>query len=199
LSNVVSCEAQVDLSLGNDETEVALLHPTGGEVIATSHPTLSVTNVNYQDSNQYFFEVAADSGFVSPAAASPPVAQQAGGKTSWTVDARLSSGVVYYWRAKVNQNDFGAAVTFTVRPETHAFPNPFKPVRGQVATFTDIPDMAGLLIMTVTGGTVRHWTNIVSGEITWDGTNEAGLPVGSGTYLWYVEGGNISGKMVLIR
>ncbi|SYZ73068.1 hypothetical protein TRIP_C21183 [Candidatus Zixiibacteriota bacterium] len=199
LSNIVSCQSQVDLSLGNDETEVALFYPSTGDILNTSHPTLTVTNVNNIDTNRYYFQVAADSSFVSPVAASPPIPQQTGSRTSWKVDGRLTSGVNYYWRAKVNQNNFSPAAVFSIHPETHAFPNPFKPVRGQVATFTDIPDNSDLLIMTVTGGTVRHWTKITSGEVIWDGTNEAGLPVGSGTYLWYIEGSGNSGKLLLIR
>jgi len=53
--------------------------------------------------------------------------------------------------------------------------------------------------MSVSGSTVRQWSNIVSDEFRWDGTNESGDRVASGTYLWFVEGTNMSGKIVLVK
>jgi len=62
-----------------------------------------------------------------------------------------------------------------------------------------MPHNANLLLMTVSGTMVRQWTGITSGTVTWDGTNESGNPVASSTYLWFVEGTNSKGKLVVQR
>jgi hypothetical protein len=53
--------------------------------------------------------------------------------------------------------------------------------------------------MTVSGELVRTWSDIAAGELTWDGTTEAGNHVASGVYLWFIENYKMKGKIVVIR
>ena len=66
-------------------------------------------------------------------------------------------------------------------------------------TFTEIPEGSNLTLMSVSGATVRQWSNLPAADLTWDGTNDSGSKVASGTYLWYLEGSDIGGKLVLIH
>jgi len=53
--------------------------------------------------------------------------------------------------------------------------------------------------MSVSGATIRRFTDIPGGEVVWDGTNAEGNPAAAGVYLWYLEGTDISGRLLLIR
>jgi hypothetical protein len=84
------------------------------------------------------------------------------------------------------------------------YPNPFNPsttIRFQLSKSTKVI----LKIYNILGQQVRSLINEAqsAGEQTviWDGRNEAGLPVNSGTYLFRLQAGNIykTGKMVLVR
>lgn len=198
LSNVPSAKAQVNLILGTDDNQVALFSPSNQSQVNTSHPVLAVKNITGSQ-NSYHIEVAVDSNFIVPAAASPPLPQEAGEKTSWKVDVRLNPNQTYFWRARANDYTYSNVYSFLVQPVVHAYPNPFKPIRDQRVVFTELPESCGLMIVSVSGMAVRRWTNIVGGEQTWDGSNEDGNPVGSGAYLWYIEGTEFSGKIILIR
>ena len=85
------------------------------------------------------------------------------------------------------------------------YPNPFNPetviefiipVRKKVSL--EVYDMLGQKVKSLISGEVRE-----SGlhKVTWDGTNEAGLPVASGMYVYSLKFGNFvkSKRMTLIR
>jgi hypothetical protein len=55
------------------------------------------------------------------------------------------------------------------------------------------------MLTSVSGNMVREWTNIIDDNLTWDGTNDTGTPVASGTYLWFVENTDSRGKIVVVR
>jgi len=198
ISNNASCKAGAGFPLDVDEGQVVAVGPTAGAEVHSSHPKLSINNIGPSDENLYYFEVATDSFFISLAAASPAVPQEEGDMTAWQVDQRLNAGQVYYWRARANDDVYSTTSFFTVLPITHAYPNPFRLAEATEVTFTEIPDGANIYIMSVSGSMVREWTN-VNGDITWDGTNQSGQPVASGTYLWMVENSGARGKVVVIR
>ena len=198
LSNIAAAEARVNLILGTDDNQVALVSPIDQAEINSSHPILAVKNIA-GTGNAYRFEVARDSNFIVPAATSPLVTQEDGESTSWKVNVRLDPNQTYFWRARANDYAYSNIYAFTVQPLVHAYPNPFKPIRDHRVTFAELPESCSLYIVSVSGMAVRRWQNIIGGEQTWDGSNEDGNPVGSGAYLWYVEGTDYSGKIILIR
>jgi len=196
MSNVFSATTSLTL---DTEADVTILSPADGEVVPHSLPVLTVQNIDTQATNVYLFEVATDSSFVSLVDASVTVPQQEGTTTAWKVTEQLNSGITYYWRVLANSIDYSDIYSFTVQPQTHVFPNPFRLADASEATFTDVPSGAELYLMTVSGREIRTWNNTTGSDITWDGTNEAGSPVGSDTYLWFVNGTDIGGKLILIR
>ncbi|MCX6830422.1 MAG: hypothetical protein NT002_14240 [candidate division Zixibacteria bacterium] len=198
LSNVASAKAQVDMSLGID-SQVVAVSPADGAVLNVSYPLLVVRNIDTATGNVYHFEVATDTEFVTPAASSPPVSQASGNTTSWKVDIKLSTGITYYWRARANDYNYCEPLSIEIAPLAHVYPNPFKPYRGESATFTGLPPNSNLIIMSVSGATIRRFTDIPGGEVVWDGTNAEGNPAAAGVYLWYLEGTDISGRLLLIR
>ncbi len=84
------------------------------------------------------------------------------------------------------------------------YPNPFNPV----TTITYNLDRTGIVVVTiydVLGKEVRTLVNTqqVSGShtVVWDGRNNAGIPVASGTYISLLQSENrvVSGKLTLVR
>ncbi|MEP0828063.1 MAG: hypothetical protein HRF51_06030 [bacterium] len=200
LSNVPSARAQDSISLGEDDFQAVLVSPVSHAVVNTTKPTLMVRNLEIPGDVNFFFEVATDSFFLSTAVLSPAVPQDAAkASTAWKIDSSLAANTTYFWRAKANDYSYSDVASFTIEPAVHAYPNPFKPSRGQVATFTEIPESSSLMIMSVSGAIIRQFTNIIGGEVTWDGKNSDGNPVASGSYLWQIEGTDMRGKILLIR
>ena len=199
LSNVASAVAQTDFILDYEDEQVAIASPAPGSELHSSHPILAVNNINSGVGNQYYFEVAADSFFMNLVAVSPPVPQGEGPTTSWKVENKLSGGERYYWRARANDYAFSPLAYFGLNPSPHAYPNPFNPNRGDGVTFTDIPKGSDVVIVSVSGSPVREWSNVLGEELIWDGSNNAGDKVVSGTYLWYISGSDAKGKLVIVR
>lgn len=199
LSNVEACVAGFDIVLDIDGEDVEPVGPSPNAVLHSSHPMLAVTNITTTTDNVYYFEVAADSFFMNLTAISPPIAQMGGDITSWKVDGALQSDETYYWRAKANSNSYCATSAFMVQPSPHAYPNPFKLSETDEVRFAEVPDGANVVLMSVSGSTVRQWSNVGEDDLSWDGTNESGDMVASGTYLWFVEGTDLSGKIVLMK
>ncbi len=84
------------------------------------------------------------------------------------------------------------------------YPNPFNPV----TTITYNLDRTGIVVLTiydVLGREVRTLVNTqqTSGShtVVWDGRNNAGIPVASGTYISLLQSENrvVSGKLTLVR
>lgn len=199
LSNVESCAAGTGFSLDVDEGQVEPLAPVANAVLHSSRPTLSVKNIGPHSGNVYYFEVAADSHFINVVAASPSIPQSGGDITSWKIDTSLTSKRTYYWRTKANDDEYSAISSFSMNPTAHAYPNPFNMASVSEVTFTEIPAGSNLIVMTVSGATIRQWADITDYELAWDGTNESGSTVASGTYLWFIENSDIKGKIVIIR
>ena len=199
LSNIAQAEARLNFITGDDDVLVTLTAPRNDSSVNTSHPSLIVLNTNGQAGNMYFFEVAADSSFVNLAAASDAVPQESGTTTAWIVGTKLTTGQRYYWRVRLNDNPYSNVLSFLVDPETHAYPNPYLMSAGVPVTFTEIPSGANLVLMTVSGDVVRRWQNLNGEDIQWDGNNDSGNRVASGTYLWYIEDSDAKGKLVVVR
>ena len=176
----------------------APLGPFDNEEVHSTRPTLVVRNIDDDLSNDYQFELSEDEGFGS-LVATQTVAQEDGSTTSWTVPTELEAGQTYFWRTRANSFDFGPALSFSVVPQTYAYPNPYYVQLDGDVTFTQLPFGANLTLMTPSGEIVRRWTNVADDMLTWDGRNESGNLVSSGTYLWFVEDTDANGKLVVIR
>jgi hypothetical protein len=177
----------------------ALAGPANQAVLNSVKPWLTVFNISDSATNMYFFEVAYDPDFFNIALLSGPIAQQEGDITAWRITENLNAGSKYFWRARANSSDFLGPRSFSVRPLPHPYPNPFDLSYSNEVTFTAVPEGANLMIMTISGSTVKYLKNIRGGEITWDGRNESNNLIASGTYLWYIEGTDLNGKLVVIR
>jgi len=197
ISNVATAVSGYSISLETDE--VSLVEPASGSVQRTRRPTLVVANFDTSSSNYYDFELAEDSSFFDLVASSPAVTQQEGATTSWQVEEPLESGQLYFWQVTANDEYFSSIYNFMVEPAVYAYPNPFRMSEATQVTFTEIPAGSNLRLLTVSGGEVRRWSNNTGDDIVWDGTNKSGHPVGSDTYLWFVEGTDMQGKLVVIR
>ena len=192
ISNIVSCEAYVDLGTGDDDTTTtdqtisSLLIPESGTTVSTNQPSLSAQNIVASGTNQYYFEVATDASFITIVALSPPIMESNSNFTHWEVDQPLEAGQTYYWRVKVNNYPYTASSNFTIEAQIIAYPNPVNFGNGESITFTLPDEPVDLLIQTITGETVILKKNI-SGLWEWNGKNESGNPVAVGQkYLWYV-------------
>jgi len=81
------------------------------------------------------------------------------------------------------------------------YPNPFVRGRGGAVTFHGLPLGTDLRIYAVDGSPVRLLTSSPGGAaLTWDGTNEAGVPVASGVYYYTSAGEDpqLSGKVAVV-
>ena len=205
---VVSIDSSGNLSRGADQTFTTLSLGTGegGSLLSASphvyrvlHPALRVANLDNNPDNLYVFDVARDSLFTDMVVTSPATRQQPGASTGWTVSEDLDIGVTYYWKVVLNSLVTGGPFEFSIEPETFAYPNPFRLSEVSQIVFAGVPENSNLVILTVSGELVRRWADQTGGEVTWDGTNETGNPVASGTYLWYIENSPIRGKIMVIR
>jgi len=86
---------------------------------------------------------------------------------------------------------------------TRVYPNPFRPsVNSQGITFDGLTASARIKIFNIAGELVRQLTDTAgTGVVRWDGSNESGSMLASGTYIAYVEGaaGTKKIKFALIR
>ncbi|MEW5925814.1 MAG: hypothetical protein AB1746_17675, partial [Candidatus Zixiibacteriota bacterium] len=194
LSNIVSEVAQVDISLGAEDT-IQVVAPGNNTVVNSMKPNLVIQNVDETPSNVYYFELATDAA-MSNIVGADIATQETGENTTFEVAEELSEGTTYYWRARMGTDYISVVSSFTVMPRSHVYPNPFEMSQADFATFKELPLNSNLIIMTVSGATVRKWSDI-SGDITWDGSNDSGGKVASGVYLWYIEGTDIKGKLVV--
>jgi chitodextrinase len=197
LSNVPQCEAKVVIIASNGNLAQPS-SPAPLAVLPTAQPVLVVENADLSPENEYRFELATDSNFFGLVAGGV-VSQQDGGFTSWKVDVSLQAEQKYFWRVATNLDGYSEASTFFVQPFAHAFPNPVRFGQVDAATFTDLPTGGELLLMSVSGSVVRRWANLDGLDVVWDGTNESGNKVSSGTYLWYLPGEEARGKLVVIN
>jgi len=145
-----------------------------------------------------------------------PVPEVAGTPQSFETD-RISSTRTWYFAIKavdeannwsVMSNVDSAVAHINLRLEfeedvdqlsTYTYPNPFQPSETAGVTFANIPDNSNLLVLSISGSVVRRWTGITGGTVIWNGTNQSGNPVASAIYLWFIEGTNIKGKLVVKR
>ena len=199
LSNIASATSRVAIVTGTDDDKVTPLSPNTDFPLNTSHPTLVVANIDTQSDNLYYFEVATDSSFASLAAVSPAIPEESGNTTAWKVQPRLAGNRLYFWRARADDNPYSDLSSFTLEPRPHAYPNPFMSSSMDEVIFAEIPSGSDLVLMQVSGSVVRRWDNNNGEDIHWDGTNESGSPVASGTYLWFVKNTDQKGKLIVLR
>ncbi len=213
ISNVVNCEASVDITTGGGdggggEAETftsTLLVPSSGATVMTSQPTLAAQNITAIGTNNYYFEVATDANFNTMETTSPAVLQSNSNFTEWQVDTELLTDQTYYWRVRVNNNPYSAvsnfsyaALSLTASTELIAYPNPVSFTNGEQVTFSPLPNSSvELTIQTISGETVFHKVGVLD-SWKWNGYNHAGFKVATGTYLWYlqVDSDTYSGKIV---
>ncbi len=198
ISNIVNAQSKIDIGSGGEGTVADAAYPPPNTVVKTSRPELAASNITDLSAAAYYFEVATDSQFTT-LVADGSANEDPDGVTEWKVDEPLQGGNVYFWRVKADDFDYSATSTFMVNPSSHPYPNPAKLAQNPMITFTDLPEGANLILLTMTGEQIRYWTDITGGEIQWDGTNASGNQVASGTYLWYVTESDIKGKLVVIR
>lgn len=197
LSNVVSCEAKFIFILANGDLAQPSSPPPLA-VLPTAQPVLTVENADLSLDNVYRFELATDSNFFGLVAGGV-VNQQDGATTSWKVDEPLEPDQQYFWRVATNADGYSDISNFFVAPFSHAYPNPVRFAEVDAATFTDLPIGSDLLLTTVSGSIVKQWSNLDGHDLTWNGTNESGNRVSSGTYLWYLPDTGAKGKLVVIN
>lgn len=198
ISNVASAEAYFDFALGNDALAQPSFPPLAA-VLPTSQPVLTVENASTTGSNEYRFELAADSNFFGSVASGLVYQDETSATSSWKVPVKLQAEQTYYWRVATNNDGYSETSSFSVSPFTHAFPNPVHLSADEGATFTDLPSGSDLTLVSVSGSVVKRWAEIDGSDIVWDGTNDSGNKVASGTYMWYVSDGGGSGKLLVIR
>jgi hypothetical protein len=159
---------------------------------------LTVENADAAPDNVYRFELATDSNFFGLVAGGV-VNQEMGTTTSWKVDTPLKADRDYFWRVATNNDGYSEIYSFSVEPYTHAYPNPVRMAETDGATFTDLPTGSSLLLTSVSGSVVRQWSDLDGADVVWDGTNESGNRVASGTYLWYLPDTGAQGKLIVIN
>jgi hypothetical protein len=199
ISNIAFSEAGAGIISDKGDGEAGLSAPAPGATVLSSRPNLVVVNIDEQSDNVYYFEVATDSLFTQKITISPTVNQQPGGMTSWKVSSPLETGVTYFWRARANNDPYNLFSAFQVEPSAYAYPNPFMPESMANVVFTEVPAGSSLILVTVSGEIIRRWANTDGADIIWDGTSESGEEVASDVYLWYLEGTNARGKIIVIR
>jgi phosphodiesterase/alkaline phosphatase D-like protein len=198
ISNVAQGQARLIIGTGTNDQIADLVSPPPNAVVPTAHPTLSVRAIGLTTADSYVFEVATDSSFFGMVA-SAVVPAGTDSIITWRIPIGLDPNEHYYWRTHVDAYAYSPVGTFSVVPKAHPYPNPYRPSSNPTATFTDLPAGSELILLTISGEPIRHWTGLTGTDVTWDGTNESGRPVASGTYLWYVGDAQMSGKLVVIR
>jgi len=101
----------------------------------------------------------------------------------------------------LSENRMGIPRHFTIQQN---YPNPFNPItniqyalpkdaRVDISVFNTL----GQRVKTL----VAEWQSAGYHSVLWNGTNEAGQPVSSGTYFYYIKAGNYSGvkRMLLLK
>ncbi|MEW6052142.1 MAG: fibronectin type III domain-containing protein [Candidatus Zixiibacteriota bacterium] len=169
------------------------------ENLPDSLPAGSSTAAKTTADRFYYFAVAEDTNMISIVVSSPAVPEEEGTVTSWKIPFPLEPNRTYYWQASVDSLFFSKVYAFTVYPQTHAYPNPFKMDQGGTVVFTGIPSGSNLIMISISGEVVKRWTNNTGEDIVWDGMNESGHTVSSGVYLWYIENSDIKGQLIVLR
>lgn len=184
--------------------------PISGDTVTALTPSLTVLNSSDPDGDvlTYDFEI-----YDLPAAnliGSMVNVTESNAQTHWQIpDGLLNDIAGYSWRARAFDGTLFSSWSsfssfyistlgsgFSDTPEVIAFPNPVSFLQGQQATFTLPNDPSDLLIQTVAGETVILKTGL-SGYWAWDGKNAYGIDVAMGIYLWYVNGSDFKGKIMV--
>lgn len=197
ISNIVSCEAKFEFILANGNIGQPS-SPAPLAILPTAQPVLVVENADVSPDNVYRFELATDSNFFGLVAGGV-VNQDYGTTTSWKVDQPLNPDQEYFWRVGSNDDGYSNISSFFVEPFAHAYPNPVRFSQADEATFTDLPAGGDLTLLSLSGSVVREWSNLSGHDVVWDGTNESGNQVASGTYMWYSPASGAKGKLVVIN
>ncbi len=200
LSNVATSNARITIIAGVDSCVPQPVGPPNGSLVAVARPELTVQNAVCSDSGprSYTFSIADEPTFSTEIVTSPPVAE---GQllTSWTADDPLTGGKRYYWRARMSGREYSPSMYFDLRTPVYLYPNPVNLNDGGQVTFVSLPDGSSLLVTSMSGETVRRWPTVAGGDLVWDGRNESGNRISSGVYLWYLEGSDTKGKIVIVE
>lgn len=193
--NTLSFETEPIVTRNGEESLSGRYSP----VYFNHHLLLVVNNIDQNRENYYKFQVSDDPTFASVIESSPAISQGPNDTTFWRPETEFFPTKKYLWRASVNDGSFFEPLLFEIQDKIYVYPNPFNTGETNQVTFVNIPSNASLSIFTMSGELVRRFPDISSGSITWDGTNGAGRQVASEKYLWYIEGTDIKGKIILIR
>ena len=182
-----------------------MISPAEGDILLDDRPVFSVNYVS--NLVNVFFQIDEDPGFVSPIE-SGAVAVTPGDITTWRPESSLDLGL-YYWSVSADNNSWTPPVSFVIAsPDMaledielvpHPYPNPFSLSETSHAYFTNLPAGSIIHLMTVSGNTVKELRSETGESVEWDGTNESGNLVSSGVYLWFLEGTDHNGKLIVIR
>ena len=197
ISNVASAEAKFEFILANGNLAQPSSPPPMA-VLPTARPVLVVNNADPSPQNVYRFELATDSNFFELVAGGV-VLQDLGTTTSWQVDNPLQPEQEYFWRVATNEDGYSDVFSFSVEPSAHAYPNPVYFSQTDAAIFTDLPNEGDLMVTSLSGSVVKRWADLDGQDVTWDGTNDSGKRVASGTYLWFLPSSGAKGKLVVIN
>ncbi|MEK7813809.1 MAG: T9SS type A sorting domain-containing protein, partial [Candidatus Desantisbacteria bacterium] len=109
------------------------------------------------------------------------------------VSAQVNAFSVFALIGETSPTDFSQLLVF---------PNPFQPGKGDnVVNFANLPDNTTISIYNLTGELAWEKQGIISGSTSWNGRNDAGEPVASGTYIYVIRNANgnkKTGKVAVI-
>jgi phosphodiesterase/alkaline phosphatase D-like protein len=176
------------------------ISPKEGDIVSSRRPRFIIETSEADLSLDFYFEVADNPDF-NNAIVSGPVAGSTS-STSWRATSNLKVNTDYFWRVKSTNSAWTEAIDFHVGGRTHVSPNPYKPKKhGEEVTFRNVPDDATITITTVDGALVDQIHVEQGTEVIWDVTNEMGVKLSSGVYLYYINSSDTaaSGKFAVIR
>jgi hypothetical protein len=198
-----------DDGIANGAPSTPVLYaPANGATGVAALATLTVTNATDPEAETvtYGFRIYSDSDLTQLVRSTEGVAQGGAGTTAWTVSTPLPQGT-YYWRSFAadpqQRSLFMQTASFTVteqtgvedlafgnRPALTVGPNPAQ-AGTTIRYLVPATTTSRLAVYDPQGRIVRSFETAPSAsgwhEVTWDGRDDGGRPVASGSYwvrLW---------------
>jgi hypothetical protein len=188
------------------------LEPSNGAEIKTGTTvTLRLENASSNSQRPFWhqLEVATDSAFASKVVSADKINPGSDGRVSYTIAAGLTTGQVYYWRARAvdgaNTGPYSATASFrVVDPVTIAAPGLVSPANGEtlatttptlVARNTAVTGSAGAITLRFEVAADGGFTQMIAiwstGRSGGDTTSVQGSALTAGqTYYWRVQATN---------
>ncbi|MFH1811506.1 MAG: PKD domain-containing protein [Pseudomonadota bacterium] len=172
-----------------------LTAPTQGAVVTDTTPTLTVTNSTDAEGDElsYYFEVAANAGFVGISLQASAAVAEGTDTTAWTPTTALHEDAMFFWRARASDGQLMSdwvVGTFTVNAAngTPSIPVPLSP--GVAALLQAAPThLVAQNAMDPEGDALTYSFEIAADV---DGTNvlsaSGAIAEGSGSTSWLIEG-----------